>query len=64
MLPVIVSKVYMYRYMRYVCIKVYICMCGTVTISTLSEGMHMQTRVKCFKIEKKAIFDVRDGKNV
>lgn len=56
-LPVIMSKVYIYRYM-YRIHKMCVCVCVERQLST--KGMHMYTIVKIFKMEKKALFDGRD----
>lgn len=56
-LPVIMSKVYIYRYMCRIH-KMCVCVCVERQLST--KGMHMYTIVNFFKMEKKALFDGRD----
>lgn len=40
------------------CVSVCVCVCVELQLST--KGMHMNTIVKNFKMEKKALFDGRD----
>lgn len=58
-LPVIMSKVYRYRYMCRIH-KMCVCVCVCVELQLSTKGMHMNTIVKNFKMEKKALFDGRD----
>lgn len=56
-LPVIMSNVYIYRYMCRIH-KMCVCVCVERQLST--KGMHMYIIVNFFKMEKKSLFDVRD----